>query len=221
MGPRTALLVGATGLVGGHLLRRLLADDAYGRVIAIVRRPLEVKHPKLHMHVLDFDKLPHDFPAEAVDDVFIALGTTIKKAGTQEAFRKVDHTYVVETARAARGKGAKQALVVSAVDADPASRIFYNRVKGETETALRSLGYPALHLFRPSILLGEREELRPGERAGIIGAKLLRPLLVGKLRKYRGTPADGLAAAMIHVAKRGEGGIHVHEGEAILRHADA
>lgn len=130
MNDRTALLLGATGLVGGHCLNFLLNDESYGRVSVLGRRPLEREHPKLEQHLVDFDRLENSAELIQAQDVFCCLGTTIKKAGSQEAFRRVDFEYPLQSARVAARQGAERFLIVTAIGADPGSRIFYNRVKG-------------------------------------------------------------------------------------------
>jgi uncharacterized protein YbjT (DUF2867 family) len=212
MKPRTAALAGATGLVGGRLLERLLADPAYERVTALVRRPLGRSHPRLLERVVDFEALPAG-DALSVDDVFCALGTTIKKAGSQEAFARVDRTAIVELARVGCESGVRRFLMVSSLGADPRSRIFYNRIKGEAEEAVRALPLPGVFIFRPSVLEGERPEARLGEAIGRLGARLASyaPGL-GRLRPVSG---EVVAAAMIAVAKQDLSGVHVFESETI------
>ena len=158
-----ALLLGATGLVGRELLAQLLADDRYASVIVVARRSTGAKHAKLVEHVFDLDQMESLPEAFVADDVFCALGTTIRIAGSQERFRAIDFELPLRAARLAREGGAAQYLLVSSVGADPRSRIFYSRVKGELEQALMKLGYPSLTIARPSTLLGDRTEHRRGE----------------------------------------------------------
>jgi len=191
---RAALLVGATGLIGSFLLQRLLDSDRYARVAVWARRDIGRTHPKLKSEIVDFDRL-HERRVEA-EDVFCCLGTTIKQAGSQEAFRRVDYDFPVALAIAAAGGGARRLLVVSALGANPDSRVFYNRVKGEMEIAVRAAGVPATIFFRPSLLSGPRAEVRRGERIGEAVGTLLGPLL----GKYRPIHADLVAAAMLRVA---------------------
>ena len=191
---RAALLVGATGLIGSFLLQRLLESPAYARVTVWARRNLEQAHPKLMCEKVDFERL-HERRVEA-EDAFCCLGTTIKTAGSQEAFRQVDYDYPVALAIAAAGGGAKRLLVVSALGANPDSRVFYSRVKGEMEIAVRAAGVPATIFFRPSLLSGPRAEVRRGERIGEAIGKVLGPLL----GKYRPIHADLVAAAMLRSA---------------------
>ncbi|MEM1094749.1 MAG: oxidoreductase [Bacteroidota bacterium] len=213
--PRTALLLGATGLVGRDLLDVLLASDAYEAVTTLGRREMEQTHDKLTHHVIDFDQPPKDTATYAADDVFCCLGTTIKQAGSQEAFRKVDFTYPVRIGQRARAAGAKHYLLVSAIGADPSSSVFYNRVKGEVERAVQQLGYARVSLFRPSLLTGDRDEYRRGERIGAVLFKVATPLLVGPLRSLRPTPADAVAEAMHYVALQDGKGPAIYEPEAI------
>ena len=213
---RTALLAGASGLVGSHALRLLLAEPRYERVTTLVRRGLPLEQPRLEQRVIDFDRLAQlvDFPR--VDDVFCCLGTTMRRAGSREAFRQVDFTYVVELARMAARHRAARFLVVSALGADPQSRIFYNRVKGEMETAVRR-ELADVHVFRPSLLTGERGESRPAERAGITLFGALAVLLVGPLRRYRPVAAEAVARAMVRVALERTPGPRVYLSDEIAR----
>ena len=209
---RTALLAGASGLVGGHLLQRLLADPRYKRVITVSRKVRGIEHPKLRSLITDFDPIEAAIAGlgETVEDAFCALGTTIKTAGSRAAFRRVDFGYVVAFARAARAVGARRFMLVSAIGASARSRIFYLRVKGETEEAVAALGYPALHIFRPGLLLGKRAESRPREALGMALMPFLNPLMLGPAKAYRGIPADTVAAAMIIAAGAARTGRQIH-----------
>jgi uncharacterized protein YbjT (DUF2867 family) len=157
--PRTALLAGATGLVGRALLALLLEDAGYRNVHVLLRRaaPGIAPRGKLLVHRVDFAHLPAPIPA--ADDVYLALGTTIRAAGSEAAFRQVDFDFVVDTARTARATGARRLAVVSALGADPGSLIFYNRVKGEMQQAVAQLGYKSVVIAQPSLLLGDRAAL--------------------------------------------------------------
>jgi len=193
-----ALLAGASGLVGERCLARLLDHPAYDRVMVLSRRPLARSHAKLRVELVDFEGL--ESLSERCDDIFCCLGTTIKKAGSQDAFRQVDNGYALALARLGKAAGARQFLLVSALGADAQSSVFYSRVKGETERDIAATGLSKVTFMRPSILLGERHEQRPGERAGIFVGKLIAPLLLGPLRKYRPIHADDVAAAMLYAA---------------------
>jgi uncharacterized protein YbjT (DUF2867 family) len=210
---RTALLAGGTGLTGGHLLSLLLADSRYTRVHALVRKSGLPPHPRLQEHVFDYD---HPGKLSAIDDVFCCLGTTIRKAGSQVAFRKVDFDYVVSLARLARESGAKRFLVISSVGANAHSAVFYSRVKGEMELALRDIGYEELHIFQPSLLLGNRAESRRAERAGIAASGVIAPLMFGPLRKYRPVEAQTVAVAMLNAAWGHRRGTHVYASDRIV-----
>ncbi len=194
-----ALVAGASGLVGGHVLRLLLADPRWDRVISLGRREVTAEHPRLEQRVVSFAEIGELPP---VDDVFCALGTTIKKAGSQEAFRSVDHDAVVQLARAGLAAGASSFLHVSSMGASPGSRIFYNRVKGETERDVAALGIATTVAFRPSILDGDRADSRPAEQVGLVVMRALGPVL-GRLRPTR---AADVAAAMVAEAARREPG---------------
>ncbi len=215
MNTRTALLLGASGLIGGHSLALLLQDDVYDEVIALVRKPLSQIHPKLTQHIVNFARLPEHAAWLTAEDVFCCLGTTIKKAGSQEAFRKVDFTYAYQAAQLAVANGAKQFLLVSSLGADANSSVFYSRVKGELEIAVSALPFTAVSIFQPSLLLGNRAEFRLGERLAEPVAKALSFLLVGPFRKYRPIKASTVAAAMIQVAKSQPQGVQVFESDKI------
>ena len=219
MPQRSAAVIGATGLVGRHLVSTLIADPTYTKVVVLARRGLAVSHDKLEARLVDFDELDkHELD---VDDAFSALGTTIKQAGSKAAFRKVDFDFNLAFARAAR-RSADQLLLVSALGASDKSRIFYNRVKGELEEAVRALGFGGTHVFRPSFLAGDRDEKRVGERAGIFAARVLATVLpIGPVRRARPIEASDVAGAMVSVAKRDERGFFVHESERIQAIADS
>jgi uncharacterized protein YbjT (DUF2867 family) len=213
---RSALLVGASGLVGARLLTRLLAHPEYERVTVWVRRAVSLEIHKFVQVVVDFERL-QDYAAHFnAQDIYVALGTTIKQAGSQQQFRRVDHDYPLELARMALRRGAQRFLMVSALGADARSRVFYSHVKGETETDIRSLGLPKVWFFRPSLLTGDRTEPRSGERAAIAVGKVVAPLMVGRLRRYRPIAADAVAAAMIYAATR-DVATGVVESEEITR----
>jgi uncharacterized protein YbjT (DUF2867 family) len=212
---RTALIAGASGLVGSHLLRLLLQSERYSQVISVGRRELPLIHPKLDQQLVDFDDLKK-YKAELVaDDVFCCLGTTIKKAGSKEAFYKVDHTYVLRLAEITLEKNATQFLVVSAMGADAGSMIFYNKVKGEMERDVQQLGFPTVHIFQPSLLLGEREEHRTGEEVGAMLMKPLSRLMIGPLRKYKPILAETVAKAMLQAAAKDQQWVHTYPSDQI------
>lgn len=203
--------MGGTGLVGGALLRILAQDPAYGDLVALGRRPSGV--PGAHDAALRGEPRAADVP-EGTDVAFCCLGTTIKKAGSQEAFRAVDHGLVLAFARACRERGVPAFHVVSALGADAGSRTFYNRVKGEMERDVRALGFPVACAYRPALLLGERQERRPAERLGIVVSQALRPVLP---LRWRAIPAETVARAMAERAKHAPQGFHVHGSTELWR----
>jgi uncharacterized protein YbjT (DUF2867 family) len=207
---RIALVAGPTGLIGRSLLQRLLHDPAYTEVRALSRRALSLQHPRLRVHLTDYADLAALGDALAVDDVFCCLGTTLADAGSRAAFEDVDLRMVVDLSRAARRAGAQQFLVVSAVGASRHSLAFYSRVKGRMEAAVSALGYPAVHILRPSLLLGERAQPRPAEDAAQRLMPRISPLLRGPLARYRAVAGSDVAEAMQRLALRGSPGVHVH-----------
>jgi uncharacterized protein YbjT (DUF2867 family) len=213
---RTALLAGATGLVGSHVLPLLLADPEWSRVVTVGRRTTPQRHDKLEQRVLDLGAIEALGDLPHAHDVFCCLGTTIKQAGSQQAFRRVDHDFVVGLARAGVRVGATQFLLVSAIGADPESRVFYSRIKGEAEAAVRKLPYRGIQIFRPSLVLGERSEFRLGERIAMVGAPLLQLFLVSRLRRYRPIQASDVARAMVRVAREAPRGPNVFEYDAMM-----
>jgi len=216
---RTALLAGATGLIGSHVLKLLLAEDEWSRVVTVGRRPMPELHKKLEQRVLDLGELETVSDLPHVDDVFCCLGTTIKQAGSQPAFRRVDHAFILGVAHAGLHAGAKQFLLVSAIGADPGSRVFYSRVKGETESAIRRLAFQGVQILRPSLLLGERSEFRVGERIAMVVAPPLSLLLLGRLRRYRPIRAETVARAMVNLAREAPRGPNVFEYDAMIASA--
>ena len=212
---RAAIVAGASGLVGENLLRRLLAAGFHERVFAFVRGPINLVHRRLEQRTIDYERIGRMSAFPRADDVFCCLGTTIKKAGSQDAFRRVDVEYVVNLAGVAVRAGASQFLLVSSVGANPASSNFYLRCKGEAEEGVRALPFKGMQIFRPSFLAGYRRESRPGESFGIVAARVAAFAMVGPLGKYRPVRADDVAKAMLAVSREAPAGIHVYEGDAI------
>ncbi len=214
---RRALLLGATGLVGRFTLQYLLESPHYQEIIALTRRKLEINNPKLSVKVIDFNNLDRNSEYFAVDDVFCCLGTTIKTAGSKAAFRLVDHTYPVEIARLCKEKGAGTFSVISAVGANADSKIFYNRIKGEMEQALRQLSFDGLLIYRPSLLVGKRKEVRFGEKVAIIIATIFSPFFLRSLRKYQPIHAESVAAAMVSNATNNPVAVSIYESDQIKK----
>lgn len=214
---RKALIAGSTGLIGGYCLQALLNDPRYSEIIALVRKPLLKTHRKLKTVISKFEKLDHELSNIQADDVYCCIGTTIKKAGSQEDFRQVDFSLVVSIAEQMRKQGAEQFLVISSMGADPNSKVFYNRVKGEMEQAIQQLEYPYIRIIRPSLLLGPREEFRLGEKIGVMLTPVLKPFLKGSLKKYRPVQAESVALFMVKVAhEEPMSGVHVYESDLII-----
>lgn len=207
-----ALLAGSTGLVGGHVLRRLLASPQYGSLVAVTRKEIAPSNPKLRQIVGPLDELEQAVAQAQVapTDAFCTLGTTIKTAGSQAAFRKVDHDYVVGFARAAKAAGVRNFALVTAIGASAESRIFYSRVKGEVEEAVKEIGFDDLHIFHPGLLLGAREESRQGESLMMKLSPLMNPLMIGAASIYKSIPAETVAAAMIAALLRDGTGVKFH-----------
>lgn len=198
---KKALVLGASGLVGSQLIRQLLESDQYDQVVSLARRDLDLKHPKLVQEILDFD---HPDPGKIVgDDLFCALGTTLRKAGSKEAQYRIDCTYPAEIGRIARQNGVNRYLLVSSLGADALSSNFYLRTKGDLEKKIEELDFECFVAARPSFLLGDRTEFRLAEKIGIWLAVALAPIIP---KKYRGIQAATVARALIASANSGQRG---------------
>jgi len=213
---KTALLFGASGLVGGHCLRCLLSSDRYDKVKIFVRKELPVTHEKLEQHLIDFDKMDEVKDLMKGDDLYLCLGTTMKKAGSKAAFRKVDFDYAYNAAEIAATHGAKQLMLVSSIGADATSFFYYNKIKGELEEAIKELTYKTIHILRPSVLDGDRKEQRIGESIAIKAGKAIKFVLKGPLLKYTVIKAEKVAAAMLHFARQDLSGVHIHESNVLF-----
>ena len=217
MSSRTAVVLGASGLVGGFCLRALVDDPDYTRVLTFGRRELpSLTRAKVAQRVADLGSLTAD-DFQGAQDVFCALGTTIRKAGSQEAFRRIDLELPLRSATEALKAGAEQFIVVSSVGADAASKNFYLRTKGELERDLAKLPFKAIHILRPSLLIGKRPEFRLGEAIGMTIAPVLDLLTFGSLRKYHSMRAEIAGKAMMGAARQGKNGTFIYEYEEIVR----
>lgn len=216
-----ALVLGATGLIGDHCLRLLCDSGLYQQIVTVTRRPLDFSHPLLDARVGEMEQIESLLQGVEVEDVFCCLGTTRKKAGSQQAFEFVDRELPVRAACALKEQGLQHYLVVSAMGADAESMIFYNRVKGLMENELAALHLPALSVFRPSLLTGSRNESRPMETLGAIAARGVEFALVGPLRPYRAIAASDVALAMVRKAQAGGVGTRIYNSREIQELADS
>jgi uncharacterized protein YbjT (DUF2867 family) len=211
---KTALIAGSTGLIGKQLLQLLLASGRYDHVKAVMRNDLTLRHPKLTQVKIDFKKFEEYKKDLVADDIFCCLGTTMAKARTREKFMEVDYTYPLELAMMTSQNGAHQFLLVSALGANKDSSIFYNRVKGELDEAVKKIRFQAIHIFKPSLLLGPRAEGRPAEDAAKFVYKIFNFLIP---EKYKAIESSKVAMAMLQFAAREERGIFIHESREMQK----
>jgi uncharacterized protein YbjT (DUF2867 family) len=205
----TAIIAGASGLTGSHLLQYLIKSPAYTKIHVLSRKSSGIMDKKITEHIFDYNDEKSYKNLPQADDVFCCLGTTIKKAGSRDEFSKVDFSYIVNIAESAAEKGAKRLFLISALGADSKSGIFYSRIKGMTEEAVRKLPYEKVLIFRPSLLLGNRKEFRRGEQAGASIMKAITPLMIGPLSAYRAIESETVARGMLISAERNlPGGIY-------------
>jgi len=212
---KVALLAGASGFVGNLVLDVLLESSDISRVFAVTRRPLGREHPRLANRIVQFDQIEAQLKGLTCHFALCCLGTTIRQAGSEQAFRKVDVDSVLAFARAAKAAQAQRFVVISSAGADPGSKNFYLRTKGEMEEAVVGLGFPSLDILQPSILLGWRGEVRPLELAASALLPLVNPFLTGKREPFRGIPARTVAAAMVGVTRSGRRGVQRYTYSAI------
>lgn len=213
---KVAVLFGASGLIGNCCLRRLLVHQAYEKVISIGRSPIKASHPKLIHYEVDMSHPDNYRHLMRGDDLFISIGTTMKKAGSKEAFYEVDHDLVFTIAKTGSLQGMNQLIFVSSIGADDRSLFYYLKVKGELESDVKRLPYWGIHIMRPSVLLGNRDEQRPVEKiAGIIG-KTLHRMPGSIVADLAPIDADEVAKAMVQAAQSLEQGTHIHHGSEIM-----
>lgn len=233
---KQALILGASGLIGSHLLGYLMADESYDTIHSVGRRELDPgsvpgSGRKLVQHVaqieqvlaLSADARDNESPAEqelraafAVQDIFCCVGTTMRKAGSKAAFEQIDYAYPLHAARIGLASRARQFLIVTAIGADSRSPIYYNRIKGRVEESLERLQFHAIHIFQPSLLTGARNESRTGEDFGKLLGGVIGPLMLGPLRKYRPIAGKDVARGMLQAARKADSGIHSYESDRIL-----
>lgn len=212
---KTALIIGSTGLIGSQLLNLLLENPNYARVITFVKRNSGIKHPKLTQHIIDFDK-PETYKELVVgDDFFCTIGTTIKKAGSQKAFRKVDFEYPKQFAAFALQNKVKQFLIISSLGADANSGNFYLKTKGEIQDFLKDCNFESVSVLQPSLLLGNRTEFRLGEKVGAFFMKTFSFLFRGNLKKYKPIEGKTVAKALLAIAQINNKGFKIYESDAI------
>lgn len=217
MSARTAALLGASGATGKKLLARLLADPAYGEVIAVGRRETGISHPKLENRVVDFDRLGEGLPGAHVDDAYCTFGTTIRIAGSQAAMTRIDHEYVVAFAGACQAAGAARFAYLSAANADANSSVFYSRLKGRTEEALKAMGFADLGIFRPGMIVAQRDNRRWLEEMLFPMLPLLDRLMFGEFKKYRSIPVETLAQAISRFSGERGSGLKIHYWQDMTR----
>lgn len=212
---KTALIAGGTGLVGRHLVGLLVETKEFDEIKVLVRKGSTHKLKGVSVIELDYDQLSDAKSQLGAEVVFCCLGTTMKKAGSKEQFHRVDFTYPYELATLSLNNGSQQFNIITAAGANANSMFFYNRVKGEVEIAISKLGFHNINIFRPSLLLGQRDDPRIAERIGAAVAKGINPLLFGSFKKHRAIEAETVARAMVNVSLENRNGIQVISSDAL------
>jgi uncharacterized protein YbjT (DUF2867 family) len=215
MKAKKALIAGATGLVGNELLHILLEAKEYESVTAIVRRPLSISHPKLKEVLIDYDQLDKYEKDLKADDVFCCLGTTIKKAKTKEAMKKIDADYPLALARVTQKGGAEHFLLISSMNANPHSNIWYSQMKGRLEEGLSTIPFETISILRPSLLLGKRNEFRLGERIAATLFQVVSFLFVGPLLKVKAIEGRQVAQSMFDIAQNKRTGVIIYPSDQL------
>lgn len=213
---KTAMIIGANGLVGNELLQLLLKSDYYTTVVSVTRRALNLSHKKLLQLVIDYNRLYELKEIIGADDVYCCLGTTIKKAGSQEKFRTVDYEYPIKMAKLSLSNGSRQFLLVSSLGASVKSSVFYSRTKGEVEEEIKKMDYEGIHIFQPSLLLGDRSEKRTGEDLAKRIFNIIPFIFKGALKKYKPIEASKVAEVMYKVAQENNNGTHTYVSDEML-----
>ena len=212
---KKAILLGATGLIGADLLNKLLANDCYSVVLVISRKEIKINHSKLKQLIVDFEHI-NQYESQIIgDEVFCCLGTTIKKTPDLSTYRKIDYQYPLDVAKIAFKNGAKSYHIVSAMGANVKSKLFYNRTKGEVERDLQKMPLESIHIYQPALLDGNRKEERTAEKLMIGLFRLLNPILIGPLKKYRSIKIETVASAMLNQAQKKIKGIFIYQSDEI------
>ncbi len=214
---KTALVIGASGLVGRHLVNKLLADPDFSKIIIFVRKKIEISHPKLFQNITDFNSLSSVSESFRGDALFCCIGTTTKQVNSKQEYRKVDYEYPLQVGKICKANNVKHFLLISSIGANIKSRAFYTRLKGEIEQEIIKLDFDRTSIFRPSFLDGEREKTRLRERAGIFFVKIFSPFLTGKLRKCRAIRAEVVAQVMLEMSKNQKEKIKIFESDEIQK----
>ena len=212
---KTALVIGSSGLIGSHLVIQLLSNPNFEKVIVFNRRPCLILHPKIEEHIIDFNNLKAIEPYVKGDVMFCTMGTTIKKAGSKEAFRLVDVVYPEQFAEMALHNQVKQFLIISSLGADLHSNNFYLKTKGEIETYLQNSAFKSVSILRPSLLLGDRKEFRLGEKIASYVLPVLSLFLIGPFKKYRAIEAKTVAKAMLEIALQNKSGFNIYPSDEL------
>ena len=214
---KIALVTGATGLVGSHIVAELTKNDDYQKIIVISRRKLSIDHPKLQVILTDFEELQHVVLTDKIDECYCALGTTQKKSG-KTGMLKIDYSYVLKLTQLCIKLSIPKFLVVSSQGANANSMFFYMRTKGQMEVAVKKAGLSIAYIIRPSLITGKREEKRFSESMGYYLYKILSPLMIGRFKKMRPVSALKIARCMIALAQKDEPGVHVIESDLIQQY---
>ncbi len=215
---KSALIAGATGLVGGHLLKLLLNCQHYDKVTVLTRSSLNLNNEKIAEVIIDFDDLENHKAHLHADQVFCCLGTTMKKAGSKQKFNKIDHDYPLNLARLTQHNGSSDFMLISAIGANPDSLFFYNKVKGQTERDIEKLSFNTFHIIRPSLIIGQRPEKRPLEEITGKMSTLFNKLLFGQFKKYQSINAEQIAKAMFAIAQLNTQGAHIHQSDELSQY---
>ena len=217
---KTAVIIGSTGLIGSQLVNLLLESNQYEKVIAFVKRDAGISNPKFVQHIIHFDNPIRYKDLIVGDDFFCTIGTTIKTAGSKEAFRKVDFEYPTQFAEMALKNNVKQFLIISSLGATESTGNFYLKTKGEMENYLSKMNFESVSILRPSLLLGERKEFRLGEKIASFFMKLFGFIFVGNLKKYKPIESKIVAKALFQIAQKNNKGFTIYESDAIQKMAE-